>query len=192
MTWECGCGVVNRDSKVKCRACQTPKGMVWTPDGFQMSETGVEKKRLTRQGSRGFTLIDLLVIVAIVGIIGAIVIPNFIQASRKAPHSRAASDTKTAVTQAIKYAQDKGAYPTSITVLREEGYANIRDKDPWGNEWVLSPVLARGNEPKEGDNVYVFSRGSEGTGGYPQPFTSDTGREGSIGYSSLHGRWGYQ
>ncbi len=42
MTWECGCGVVNRDSKVMCRACQTPKGMVWTPHGFKAADGSVD------------------------------------------------------------------------------------------------------------------------------------------------------
>ncbi len=94
------------------------------------------------------------------------------------------------------YAKDKGVYPTSITVLREEGYWNRQDrdpdKDPWGNNYVLSPVLTRGGIPREGDNVYVFSTGPKGTGVYPEPFTSDTGEDGSIGYSSVDGRWGYQ
>lgn len=34
MAWECPCGVSNRDSRVACRACRTPKGMVWSPQGF--------------------------------------------------------------------------------------------------------------------------------------------------------------
>ncbi len=39
MTWGCGCGVVNRDSKVKCMACRTPKGMVWTPTESDVSRS---------------------------------------------------------------------------------------------------------------------------------------------------------
>ncbi len=34
MSWECGCGIVNKDSRTKCSGCGTPKGMVWTPQGF--------------------------------------------------------------------------------------------------------------------------------------------------------------
>ncbi|MFQ5539208.1 MAG: hypothetical protein ACE5FB_02320 [Candidatus Binatia bacterium] len=34
MSWECGCGVLNKDSKTACRACRTPQGMVWSPHGF--------------------------------------------------------------------------------------------------------------------------------------------------------------
>ena len=34
MAWECPCGVLNRDSKAECRACRTPQGMVWSPQGL--------------------------------------------------------------------------------------------------------------------------------------------------------------
>lgn len=33
--WECACGVSNRDTRLKCTGCGTPKGMVWTPTGFK-------------------------------------------------------------------------------------------------------------------------------------------------------------
>ena len=42
MSWECGCGVVNRDLNVMCRACQTSKGMVWTPHGFKPADESVD------------------------------------------------------------------------------------------------------------------------------------------------------
>ncbi len=34
MSWECECGIVNKDSRAKCSGCGTPQGMVWTPQGF--------------------------------------------------------------------------------------------------------------------------------------------------------------
>lgn len=156
-----------------------------------MSETGVEKKRLTRQGSRGFTLIEVLVIVAFIGILAAIAIPNLLTTDQtRTPVHRVASHTKTAVTEAILYASDKGVFPTSLKVMRDEGYTNITDKDPWGNEYVLSPVFTEGRTPREGDNIYVFSRGLKGTGVYPEPFTHDTGEDGAIGYSLVDGCFG--
>lgn len=132
-----------------------------------------------------------LIVIPIIGVLAAIAIPKVLMAGRIARDSRIAGETKHAVTQAIVYAKDKGVYPTSITVLREEDYTALSDKDPWGNEWVLSPVLTRGGIPREGDNVYVFSTGPKGTGLYPEPFTHDTGEDGSIGYSSVHESWGY-
>ncbi len=109
-----------------------------------------------------------------------------ITAPRRARYSRAASDAKNAVYVAAEYVKDHGVYPTSITVLVEERYAALSDKDPWGNDYVLSPVLTESRRPQEGDNVYVYSRGAEGTGVYPD---SEEGGDGSVGYSSVDGSW---
>ncbi len=111
-----------------------------------------------------------------------------ITAPRRARYSRAAIDAKNAVYVATEYAKDNGAYPTSIKVLREGEivYCACNDKDPWGNDYVLSPVLTEGRRPQEGDNVYVYSRGAEGTGVYPD--AKDSGN-GSVGYSSVDGSW---
>jgi type II secretory pathway pseudopilin PulG len=128
---------------------------------------------------------------AILVLWAAISIPSMVTAPTRAKYSRAEGDTKFAVRQAIQYAKDKGVYPTSLRVLAEEGYmAAIPDKDPWGNDWVLSPLLTQGRTPRKGDNVYVFSKGQKWTGVYPEPFTYDTGEDGSVGYSSVDGCFG--
>lgn len=107
--------------------------------------------------------------------------------SGKPKVARAYSDAKTAATQSIVYANDHDAYPTSMKVLRDAGYANIADADPWDREWMLSPVFARGGAPKAGDDVYVYSKGSCGTGTYVPGGPADTGKCGAVGYSSIYG-----
>ena len=153
-----------------------------------MNETTGGKKQVSRLREIAQWVIGL----GIIGVLVAIAIPNLMHASRRSRHSRAVGDAKTAVTQAIVYASDHGAYPTSITVLREGEivYCACPEKDPWGNDWVLSPLLTEGRKPKEGDNVYVYSRGPKGTAVYPQPFNHYTGEEGPIGYSSADGTFG--
>lgn len=84
-----------------------------------------------RRACHGFTLVALLVVIVVVGLLATIAIPNLISVHRKARYSRAASDSKTLVTQAILYENDKNAYPTSVAVLRGTGYANMADVDPW-------------------------------------------------------------
>jgi type II secretory pathway pseudopilin PulG len=130
---------------------------------------------------------DSFLLVAIIGILAVLTFANL----RTGPSGsfRATSATKTAVTQAIVYANDKGVYPTSLKVMRDSGYANVRDDDPWGVPYRLSLVLTRGKTPKEGDNVYIYSKGPQGTGTYPRPFTNLASARGSIGYSSIYGAW---
>ena len=107
---------------------------------------------------------------------------------------RAAMEVKTAVVMAIVYLNDHGKHPASLRVLREGGYANLPDKDPWGNDYVVSPTMSQETpfgEPGDQD-VYVFSKGPSGAGEYPVPFRRVTGPNGSIGFSILHGEWGIE
>jgi type II secretory pathway pseudopilin PulG len=130
-----------------------------------------------------------VLVIAIPLLLAAIAVPNLLNAARKGKIGRAVMDTKIAVTQAIEYGKAKGRYPTSLQVLREAGYPSLSDKDLWGQAYVLAPILTRGGTPTAGEDVYVYSKGVQGTGTYPRPFTPETGEGGSIGYSSIYGEW---
>jgi type II secretory pathway pseudopilin PulG len=130
-----------------------------------------------------------VLVLAIPLLLAAIAVPNLLHAQRLGKIGRAVADTKMAVTQAIEYGKAKGRYPTSLQVLREAGYPSLSAQDLWGQDYVLAPILTRGGTPTAGDDVYVYSKGVQGTGTYPRPFTPITGRGGSIGYSSIYGGW---
>ena len=149
--------------------------------------TGRGLRRAAAKSS--WSMLSLLCIVSLMSALAASCTEALLNAAAKSMPARAATDVKTAVTQAIVYAGDKGVYPRSMRGLRDPGYANIRDKDPWGNDWVFSPVLSEGRKPMAGDHVYVFSKGPRGIGRFPKSFTSDPGEGGSIGYSSIYGSW---
>ncbi len=134
----------------------------------------------------GFTLIEILITVALIGILAAIAIPNMFAARDRSKYSRAAADAKTAVSQALTYATEKGSYPTSMGTLRESGYASVADADPWGTPYVLAAPLASGGRPAAGDDIYIYSKGSSRTGSYvPGIFSNGPG--GAAGYSSVYG-----
>ncbi len=60
---------------------------------------------------RAFTLIELLIVVAIIAILAAIAVPNFLEAQTRARVSRCLNDLRTIASALEVYRVDQGAYP---------------------------------------------------------------------------------
>jgi general secretion pathway protein G len=121
-----------------------------------------------------FTLIEVLVVVAILGILAAIVVPSLMGRPDEARRVAAKAEIATIV-QALKlYRLDNGFYPSTDQGLqalvtrptgnpapanwKSGGYLERLPKDPWGHNYqYLSPGLR--------SEVDVFSLGADGQPG---------------------------
>ena len=70
-----------------------------------------------RKGEKGFTLIELLVVIAILGIIAAIVVPNFGNFFGEGQEQACEIEERMVTTVTIAYASDQGACPANIAAL---------------------------------------------------------------------------
>lgn len=78
--------------------------------------------KMTRNNEKGFTLIELMIVIAIIGILAAIAIPQFTNYKKRAGNSASMSDLKNLATAQEVYNTDNNTYTSTIANLSGAGF----------------------------------------------------------------------
>ena len=119
---------------------------------------------------RGFTLIELMIVVVILGLLATVVMPRMLDRPEQARRTKAKIDIRNIVSALALFKTDTGRFPTTsegLAVLVSDpgirGYDNdaYLDKaplDPWGNRYIYISPGVRGKDydlesyGKDGEN----------------------------------------
>ncbi|MFO7276413.1 MAG: type II secretion system major pseudopilin GspG [Pseudomonadota bacterium] len=127
-----------------------------------------------RARQRGFTLIEIMVVVVIIGLLAAVIVPQVVGRVDDARISKAKQDIQAFETALTMFKLDNFKYPTTeqglralvqqpadptIRNWRPGGYLQRLNKDPWGNDYQYVYPGTRGRE------YDLFSFGADGQPG---------------------------
>ncbi len=134
----------------------------------------VAPSRQPRRHARGFTLIEVLVVIVILGILAALVVPRVLERPDEARAVAAKSDIASLLSALKLYRLDNQRYPTTDQGLsalvtrptiaplppnwKPNGYLDRLPNDPWGHPYQYLNPGVRGE-------IDVFSFGADGAPG---------------------------
>ena len=117
------------------------------------------------RGQHGFTLLELMIVVSIIGILATLAVPSYQSSVVKAREAVLRQDLSTFRDVLDQHKADQGKYPLSLSALVGEGYLRAIPKDPFTGATTTWQEIS---DPVNGGVADIFS-GAEyvGTNGTP-------------------------
>jgi prepilin-type N-terminal cleavage/methylation domain-containing protein len=111
--------------------------------------------------SAGFTLVELIVVTALIGVLATLAIPTYNNFIDRARNARAKSEVRLLETEINAYRFDIGALPANLAAINRADLL-----DPWGNRYVYSNnprIIERYRfDDLLNDDYDLFSKGKDG------------------------------
>ena len=146
----------------------------WGPEEpLHHASHGHPPPQMRGRNESGFTLVELMVVIVIIGLLATVVVINVMPATDKAAITKAKADVGVLEQGVEMYRLNKLRYPSGAEGLQaviSEGYVKRLPKDPWGNPYVYA---APGRDGRQFD---IYSFGADG-------------REGGEGEDADIGNW---
>ena len=124
---------------------------------------------MLRNRQEGFSLIELLIVVAIIGIIATIAVPQLLDAIDRGRQRRTMADMRNIATANGTYRVDEGDYADALASIQTGGYMQVvPTTDAWANALAYTQTNA-------GDGYTLDSLGADGADGpaAPTPWVND-------------------